>query len=275
MRGDCKEWEPSTFPSAAWWTKVLRNSLADVLDNLHGGRQPRAIVLDEGCSGMGSAHIVCKGLGAKVGGGICSDMKESARKVQLLNLRGDIDHIFGTMREHALGHGHCFKHGRQVTVNYGVGDDSSGAKPCDVMVVGPPCQPFSSQRGNRKSVNAAQHVLYESTFEVGGVDSKGSAIELVRARLPGVLVLEQVVGFCKKDKNGQNPAEVFVRHLKEIKVNGEPFFTGFHIFSMSPEAWLCISRPRTLHTQRHTHTPFFVGRFIGHSCVHQLPGREI
>lgn len=231
------EWSPTCFWSTAWWSRPLRNSVADTWDARLAKGPPRPVVLEEGCAGIAAAHLVCKSLGIAVDEESCTcDMKESARVFQKNNLP-DVKHCFGSLADHSAGEGFDYRQGRYVVLDH--------RKACDILVIGPPCQPYSSQRGDRSRTMFDKHPFFRTTF--GGPDTPGgSAIEIIRNRLPAALLMEQVGGFCHTDSStGQSPLSMFIILLKEIMVDGKPYYVAFHVFQMSPEDWLLISRPRT------------------------------
>ena len=78
---------------------------------------------------------------------------------------------------------------------------SSGAR-IDVLVGGPPCQPFSSAR--RRPATRAEARL---------IDSFGRAIELIR---PSVFLLENVQGILWREPSGPSPAQKFMRRMERI-----------------------------------------------------------
>lgn len=143
------------------------------------------------------------------------------------------------MQEHAAGTGFCAKHGRVCTPA-----DDTGAPSVDVLVAGPPCQPFSLQRSGFKSSGRTDHPLLSATL--GG--DEDSLISVARAWRPGVLIVENVQNFVKSDPvNKLIPMRIFLDKLATIRnEHGQPLYTGLHVFMLSPDLWFNMLRTRTL-----------------------------
>jgi hypothetical protein len=231
------EWQPSVYRSAGCWSKPLRTALASKWEQMLATcREPRALRVEEGCAGIASAHIALKALGIKCTDGCVCDLKPHARTFVENNHKDVIENMFASMFEHASGNGHDFLHGRVIELD---------GKSTDVMVIGPPCQPYSAQRADRGVKKCRDHELFNASFGDGTAEDGGSAIDMIRQRLPGTFIIEQVLGFCKCDAEGFHPAATFISEVKKITKDGSVFYEAFHIFNMSPEAWLSMSRPRT------------------------------
>jgi hypothetical protein len=236
----CEEWQPTLLRSASWWTRPLRTALAARWENmLASHHNPRCLQVEEGCAGLASAHLVFKCLEIPCSGGTTSDLKPHARTFIENNFEGSIEHMFASMYEHARGCGHDFLQGRTIDIHE--------KQVVDVLLIGPPCQPFSSQRADRNMKKSREHELFKATFGDGILlEDGGSAIDLIRRRLPGTFIIEQVTTFCKSDAEGFHPAAAFIKEIEQITKDGAAFYEAFHIFNMSPEIWLTMSRPRTV-----------------------------
>ena len=195
------EWEPG-YTSVDWWARPLHNSVAVRWDSLFGlGMRPLA--LDEACAGTAPAHLVLKAMQVPLDGqSVTSDLKPTARAFQRMNIP-EVAHLLQDMKSHAAGKGFCTRASNDVIV--------VNRRP-DVIALGPPCQPFTTQRADRSEKPSAEHALFNATF--GGPEAEGgSLLELARARQPPILILEQVHGFTAKDKSNFVPLSDLLRKL--------------------------------------------------------------
>jgi site-specific DNA-cytosine methylase len=150
---------------------------------------------------------------------------------------GTLSYIFKTMKEHADMEGYDVNNARQVSLEKAV------QRP-DIMLLGPPCQPFSQLRGDRFETNCEDHRLFGATF--GG--DEGSVVEVLQSLMPRVAVVEQVLGFTRADPvSGISPISVFLRKVRDMKTgDSQLLYPVCHVFDMDPKAWLKIARPRTV-----------------------------
>jgi hypothetical protein len=235
------------YPSIAWWTKPVTDVVALTWDRMSSMGLARGFVVEEACSGVGTGTMSLEALGVPLGSSrVYSDKKDSCRRFLVEKLRLSDDsvvgsHVFKFMREHAAGEGYCYFHGQECRLQ-----DEQVA---DCMVMGPPCQAFSSQHGHRSN-GCEAHPLYETLIGAGD----DSVINLLRRRLPRSFVLENAGNFIKADPvSGEIPANVFLSRLKDSVVNSDktPFYTGIHVFHMDAMNWLSVSRPRTVASPSH------------------------
>jgi site-specific DNA-cytosine methylase len=151
-----------------------------------------------------------------------------------------VSHVFKTMKEHAELDGYDFKNARHVSL------EKASYRP-DIMLLGPPCQPFSQLRGDRFKTNCEDHRLFGATF--GGLDcTEGSVLEVLQSLMPRVAVVEQVLGFTRADPvSGISPMSEFLQRVRDMKTeDSQLLYPICHVFDMDPKAWLKISRPRTV-----------------------------
>ena len=117
-----------------------------------------------------------------------SECNDSFRRVIMRNVQ--TIHLHGTMQEQVAGKP-CLFH------------RSAEACPmlqCDLVVMGPPCQPFSDQRAKRyRDGSAVQHPLASVTFR--------DAHNMIVQGGHRSLVMEQVAGFDKPESThrGETP----------------------------------------------------------------------
>jgi hypothetical protein len=236
----------SRMHSAAWWARSMHNSVADTWDLRHRyGGLLRPPLLHEACAGVGAGFMACQCLGIPLDGhGCCaSECKPYAREF-LLKHNPSVAHVFSTMAEHVNLDGYDFKNARHVTL------EKTSLRP-DVMVLGPPCQPFSQLRSDRYRTNCEDHRLFGATFG-GPACSQGSVLEVLQGLMPRVAIVEQVVGFTRSDPiSGVSPLSQFLQKVRDMKTGDDkPLYPACHVFDMDPKAWLKISRPRTVRALR-------------------------
>eukprot|EP00959_Pyramimonas_sp_CCMP1952_P356413 7464111-Pyramimonas_sp.AAC.1 len=85
-------------------------------------------------------------------------------------------------------------------------EDPNACDSPDIVVGGPPCQPYSPNRQGRSTPDSAPHAHpdYGAIFD-DGTSTNGSYIGVLRRKLPKVAVLEEVPGFMIQ--NGSNASE--------------------------------------------------------------------
>jgi hypothetical protein len=89
-------------------------------------------------------------------------------------------HAFSTIEECTAGMGRCFFHERGCALK-------TGAAPPDIVVLGPPCQPYSNMRPNR-TTQPHEHPLFDVLFE--------KVIAYIEAVRPAGGIIEEVPGFA-------------------------------------------------------------------------------
>jgi site-specific DNA-cytosine methylase len=115
----------------------------------------------------------------------------------------------------------------------------------DVLVGGPPCQPYTFQRGDRKATTATDHHQFDRIF--GASDSY---MQCLRASRPKIAVLEEVKGFLAIPHNSSiSPYTRFVREATAIPLDTfhpsrGPLYVSSRAFLLDAQTWLSISRPR-------------------------------
>ena len=140
---------PQIMKEAQWWAKPRMDSVAVKWDQLRPSLL-RTLRVGEACAGLGSASIAAKCLGLPLDrSGVACDLKPAARQFLINNVKY-MQHVFKSMADHAAGAGFCYRHGAHCALG-----DGDGAR-SDILVAGPPCQPFSSLRATHAQVASKQ-----------------------------------------------------------------------------------------------------------------------
>jgi site-specific DNA-cytosine methylase len=117
---------------------------------------------------------------------------------------------------------------------------SDGERP-DLLVMGTPCQPFSSMRDQRNGVRPEGHDLYDVTFV--------EALAVLKKLTPLGVIAEQVLGFNQPRNKGVSERTYmtdFIHQVQSIKdKQGQQLYTGTKVFILSPSPWIDLSRSRT------------------------------
>ena len=135
--------------------------------------------LASACSGLCTEIFACKALAIPFEGDVVASEKNPLPiEVVRANLP-EVAHILQSLRDHVHGYRRCARHGR-------ICQASGQSSPRDLLVLGPPCQPFTSLRvdspGSAERHGCKGHPLYNVLFGSGGLvetDSDDSAIALI------------------------------------------------------------------------------------------------
>ncbi len=95
-------------------------------------------------------------------------------------------HVLGDVDDVVQQFGECHFHGGACVVPH---DER-----VDLVVLGPPCQPYSAMRANRAQVQPHQHKDFHTIFD--------DTINYIRVHRPRGGILENVTGFAKHLKPG-------------------------------------------------------------------------
>lgn len=226
------------------WMRVIRSAVAFEWDGLFRQGLLRPWRVDSACTQLGTCIMSMRNLGIPLSNDIwASERKDFARDFLASNTPEN-SRMWGTMGAHELRRGMCYKSGSFVDV------PSRG--PRDILVCGPPCQPYSLARDHGKDpelLGCEAHTLYGDTFggDVGGKrkTDEGSFIEMVEANPPLMIVFENTIGFGIADpKASRVPLHGLVSRLQAIQVDGEQFYKAIHVFNLDSKSWVDMSRPR-------------------------------
>jgi site-specific DNA-cytosine methylase len=219
----------------------MKDSMALRWDERHAAGLARPLRLASACSGMCTELFACKALGIPFDDDVVTSERNTATHALVRANLPEVLHQFNSLVDHGRGHGCCTRHGRVCQA------------PCkrDLLVIGPPCQPFSSMRHDTKQrdLGCKAHALYNTTFGSGGcveTDPDDSAIELIKSMLPSSVLVEQVEGFGRIDlASGTVPMEEFSEMVLNIRDDeGNSFYKAARAFKLNASLWLGINRPR-------------------------------
>lgn len=210
-------------------------------DQRHAAGLARPLWLASACSGICTELFACKALGIPFDDDVVtSEINITSHAVVRANLP-EVLHQFKSLGDHGRGNGCCTRHGRIC--------QAPGKR--DLLVIGPPCQPFTSLRHDKAEHGCKAHRLYNTTFGTGGrveTDPEDSAIELIKSMLPSGVLVEQVEGFGRRDlASGTVPMEEFSEMVLNIRDDeGKPFYKAARAFRLNASVWLGINRPRLI-----------------------------
>lgn len=228
---------PPTFPSTVWWAQSMRDAVAVRWESLAASSPHHPLILHSGCAGLGPDRMVCKALGIPIGGGTASEMKAQCQEFLVMNSQLAADHVVDNLSEHTKPHGFCRRHGKICEI-YNRGNT------VDMLVVGPPCQPFTTFRHDVEKEGPQKHPLY-SVAMGGGDDPHDNVISLAIALQPRVMVVEQVEGFARPFGPGASPLELLCSKMLNIRDQaGDQLFVGAKVFSLDSNTWIEMNRPR-------------------------------
>lgn len=251
-RGDAFGATP--FSSVMWWTDPLRNAVAKHAESL---TLRRRIEMHSLCSGLATEAVAARALGLPIDCTNACELKEECRQFILRNFGqavttsgmsrvpgGAAMHIWRSMSEYVSGEGVCDVHGMHKAPQTRRKQEPTR---CDIMVGGPPCQPFTTLRANRGSKLPENHRLYPAIFgdEFHGGD--GSYLQCLRAKQPTVAILEEVPAFLHNKKNERSEYDKFVQEVLAIqRPNGEPLFQpgAIKCIRVNARTWLDLHRER-------------------------------
>jgi hypothetical protein len=238
------------FAETRWWSNPLLDSVHDVIVKMSGRGLLRNMTGLSACSGVCTEAWAAKSLGLPITFEASADCEAHTR--QFLRLFHDdlsVKHSFESMAclEGASASGDCTIHSKFCLL-----DNTDGV---DILVVGPPCTPYSRLRGSK--LLPEQHPCFHTVFPPPEDDLEnpyrlGSVLSVVRDRRPLGIILEQVVPFHSRFKTGrfsqQTPLEEFLAQLQEIPVSADdasPYYIACEAFALDAATWVDVSRPRT------------------------------
>jgi site-specific DNA-cytosine methylase len=165
---------------------------------------------------------------------VAADSKKFAVEFVLANLKDSISHMMTSVDDAIHGQGYCAVHDRVCEPKF---PDN-----IDVLVAGPPCQPFSRQREfsgrtPRTSKQCEGHPDYPLTMEF--------VPQAIKRFSPHVWVVEQVTNFGDTAANGEPYINTFVANVIKAGFRG-----GIEAIELQCQTWANIARNRPAYQQQ-------------------------
>ncbi len=234
----------AVFPSIDWWSSVIRNAAARQFDMVQFSRR---VAVSSVCTGLGAELFIAKELGLPLDFIEVCDVKANCTSFLLKNfgsLAGNPDmHVWQSMEDSAAFHGKCLSHGFHRPPSAG----HTVRVPIDLMLGGPPCQPYTCMRAGRKLKTPTGHKKFNTLF--GDDDTEGgSYLACMRAKLPKIAILEQVAGFLNHERTlAMTPFDKFRDEVAQIVgPDGQPYYPmdGIVCLVLDSATWLGMDRSR-------------------------------
>lgn len=158
---------------------------------------------------------------------VCCDTKKASQEFISANFRGTVAHMFGQIDDHIACVGKCHMPGHTTC------SIDASSRP-DILCAGPPCQPWTKQRGK----TGASKLTSAAEFHPGFRTTMDKLPALLSARQPLGAIIEEVPGLLSPNKkSGTSAAEALVAALSET-------FAGVEIVQLDSETWGKVSRKR-------------------------------
>lgn len=221
------------FNSLEWWVSPMRVAF---MHRFEGLRFSRPFKVESVCTGLGTEFFALKALGVPFTALAASDPKPTAQ-TWLQRQHPYISHMYNTMQGQSCKRG-CLLHGDLCSAKL--------VQP-DILVGGPPCQPYSDARpGRYTSARPEHHKLFPTIFDESP-DSGGSFLNILKRLQPLGFVLEEVPGFSKMCRGEMISAlDKFVERVKSfVRPDGRgPLFPGVVVVRQDGLPWLDLPRER-------------------------------
>lgn len=239
--GSCEVVSP-LFSSTAWWAHPILDALASTRAARFSGGLQRSIVLHEPAAGLGPATLAARTLKVPLSSVVASERKPHAQAffAALTPSMGG-GHLFSSLADHACGKGFCACHGQACDLSTDVDLHWPAAE--TLMVSGPPCQPFSTQRADHHVRGFTGHCKVHTTLGT----TEDSLLDVVARTRPGVLIVENTRNWGRQDPiTSENPLALFISSLRALTAadDGSELYTGIHVFELTPMPFMQMSRPR-------------------------------
>ena len=231
-------WKPRI---ASWWAGRLLKACGSSWQQCGQRVLYRNMRIDSGCTGMGSCVTGIEALGLPVDEINASEIDVAVADALLHNHRKALGCVYGNLLSHAQQSGKCRAHG-----------DECRKVPCerrDLVILGPPCQPFSSMGGERLAAHPLFEVIFGWRYGSQMVSPAGdNVLDFVRMTCPRAVLIENVSAFIGGPPlcNGKGAGETFIAEMMSLEhADGSgKLFADHCCFFMTPAPFLRYSRPR-------------------------------
>lgn len=183
---------PPVMPGTEWWAETLYTAGEHFRQKLpkYPSRPLRHQSL---LSGLMTESFAFEALGIEARTEFVVDCKPAAQKWLSRVCEGRYEHLISNLADVCEGTAPCSVHGRSCTMQ----------KHADLVTVGLPCQPFTSQR-DQKRTKPCQHKLYPVTFS--------EFPHFVDMMQPSGFIVEQVMGFDRLDSE-EHTGQTFLQRF--------------------------------------------------------------
>jgi site-specific DNA-cytosine methylase len=139
--------------------------------------------------------------------------------------------MFDDVEAVTAGCGHCHFHGGFCNL----ADKRKNKEKVDLVVLGPPCQPYSWMRHNRKSMPPHRHPDFDTIFM--------KTVDYLKAVRPRCGIMEQVKGFAAelKPEDGDDLPRSWLVHFLEL-ISKLGYVSK--VFSLDNKVWSEAPRER-------------------------------
>ena len=239
---EMRRWPPRPRKSS-WWESSIRHGSAPFWRALESRQLVRSLTCDSLCTNLGAELSVFEQLGLPVERIQCCDILPVPAHIALCNYRSRIDCYWKSIADHSRRSGSCYAHSNTCK--------RSVASSKGLLIVGPPCQPYSELSGSGTPAN--QHPLFESLFGRGrhgglGLQRSGdSVLECVAATCPRAVMLEQVTAFAyaRECFGGRSALDLLVDDFLGLRdEGGGPLHVAYHVFDLDAASFGHMSRSR-------------------------------
>ena len=238
-----------------YWAMTLRTSVANRWDAMFRRGLLRRWNLDTGATGLGAEIWMCAAAGIPLASDCCGcEPHQAVREVLLHNQRHVFGHFFENFECMIKRCGMCYRCGTFCDASAGLICLTLRAvfpdKRRDVVVIGPPCQPFSFLSSTNKQQGASSHKLFPVLFPPEGkAPAYGgcSVLDFLAVHLPLVAVIEEAVAFADVDTvDGVCWLRAFVEKAKALvcPFTGLLYYVAVDVYTEEPGRWLNMRRPR-------------------------------
>ncbi|CAE7837858.1 unnamed protein product [Symbiodinium sp. CCMP2592] len=211
-----------------WWAQQMFSLGHDVLSSYPWAGIP--VRLLSACTGSFAEAAAFKELDIPFLSMGCSEPNKHFRDFVLANY--STLHFHATMEDQLAG-APCLLHGRE---------EACAVDACDYLVLGTPCNPFSTQRLKRFCDGSIKgHALSQCTF--------ASAISMLKRFEPPTATMEQTEGFMMRESSASHvtplqrqPVQGFLAEVEKIHFPRGGYIVTVHKLKMeTPAAQTCLA----------------------------------